>query len=73
MYIVYMTGDTWHVTHGEGEYFLKISAPYLSRFGGYSALKKLPQRVSEWVNELISNEGVWRTVPAGFMSLLFKH
>ena len=55
-----VTGDMWHVTCdklGEVVLLLKFQLP-----SSY-VLKIFPQKMTDWVNELISNGGVWRTAP----------
>ena len=47
-----------------GEHYLKISAPQLLRFGIDSVLKILNERITQSMNELMSDEGVCRTAPA---------
>ena len=62
-----MTFDTWHVTHGEGELYLKILAPQLLRFGIDSVLKILNTKdevMNEWKNEWIYHKGVNKTSQA---------
>ena len=59
-----MTCDMWQVTHGGGEYSLKISALQLLRFGMDSFLKILNKSMIDWINCLISHKGVYKTAPA---------
>ena len=47
-----------------GEHSLKISAPHLLRFGIDSVLKILSKRITYQINELMNDEGVYRTAPA---------
>ena len=42
-----------------GEHSLKISAPWLLRFGIYSVLKIIPQRMTKSLNELMNDVGVY--------------
>ena len=65
----HMTCDMWHVTHdmwqvGGGEPSLKISAPQLLRFPSEGLLKIISQRMTNGVNELMNDKGVFRTAPA---------
>ena len=51
----HMTHDTWYVTSGMwhvlwGEHSLKISAPYLLRFGMDRIWKVLNKRMTKWTN-----------------------
>ena len=58
----YFTRDAWHMTHDTWnvkcdtwqvkgrESFLKISAPWLSRFGSEGVLKIGRERVTDWLN-----------------------
>ena len=55
----HMTCDTWQVTHvmwhtGGGEHCVKISDPYLLRFGSNDVLKILSKRSSQQMNELMT-------------------
>ena len=47
-----------------GDPSLKISAPYLSRFGTEGVLKIFSQRMSDLIKRSMSNGGVCRTAPA---------
>ena len=61
-----MTRDMWHVTHDMwhvtrdrwhtwvGEHCLKISDPYLYRFGSYDVLKENDDLINEWMNESVT-------------------
>ena len=57
-----MTCDMWHMVGGE--HSLKISAPQLLRFGMDSVLKILNERITQLVNELMNEGGVYRIAPA---------
>ena len=48
----------------EGEHSLKMSDPQLLRFGIYSVLKILNERMTQSVNESVIYKGVYRTAPA---------
>ena len=54
------------------EHSLKISAPQLLRFGIDSVLKILNERMTQLINELMNDGGVYRTAPAT-PGLLIKH
>ena len=67
--VSHITPDMLHVTRGMrhmvgGEHSLKISAPNLLRFGMDSVLEILNKRITYQMNELIINEGVYRTALA---------
>ena len=52
----YVTPDTWHLTPDMwhmvgGEHSLKMSAPYLLRFGCNDVLKVWRKRITEWIND----------------------
>ena len=47
-----------------GEHSLNISGPLLIEFGNEGVLMILRKRMSHLMNEIISNKGVCRTVPA---------
>ena len=59
-----LTCDMWHVTHGGGELSLKMSAPQILLFEIDSVLKILNENITQWMNELMNNQGVYRTAPA---------
>ena len=65
----HMTPDRWHLTRDMrhmvgGEHSFKMSAPQLLRFGIYSVLKILNKMMTQWINQSMSAEGVYRTAPA---------
>ena len=57
-----------------GEHSLKISAPQLLRFGIDSVLKTLNKRITDLINELMSDKGDCRTAPAtpGLLIMIAK-
>ena len=56
-----------------GEHPLKISAPQLLRFGIDSVLKILNERMTDSINESMSDGGVGRTAPATPVLLMTKY
>ena len=66
----HMTGDTWHA--GAGEHSLKISDPWLLLFVIYDIMKIWRKRLTDWINQWISDKAVYRTAPAtpGLLNIL---
>ena len=60
----HMICDMWQVSHGGGEYSLKMSGLQLLRFGIDSVLKILGESMIDLTNYLISHKGVYKTAPA---------
>ena len=59
----------WHMMGGE--HFLKMSAPQLLGLGIESVLMILNKRITQWMNQWISDKDVCRTAPAtpGLLSI----
>ena len=61
--------DTWHLTLDMwqivgGEHCLKMSATYLLQFECNDVMKVWRKRITQWMNQLMSNEGDCRTALA---------
>ena len=58
-----------------GNHSLKILPPQLLRFGIDSVLKILNERITELINELMSDKGDCRTAPAtpGLLLIIAKN
>ena len=52
------------MTHGGGELSLKMSAPQILLFEIDSVLNILNKKITQLMNELMNNKGVYRTAPA---------
>ena len=68
-----VTHDMWHVTRGGGEHSLKMSSPYLLRFGKDSVLrigkKRIIDWLPEWMNELVMKVFVEPSLLKSYMNI----
>ena len=74
----YVTYDTWHVTHGGCEYYLKASAPPALTVWDRQSVEDSEQKdhlINQSINPSINGEGVSKTAPStqGLLTICKKY